>query len=242
MQKPTNPGMNRTGIATSPIDSPALIRAAADGSSDAGLNGALLRAERANYARQASPVGTVPPPASVKGMAKSVLERLRGHTPAVFIDKLGQRLAFERTGVRLYESLLVKLEGADPQPGGPSREAIELIRAEEHSHVAILTEAIAYLGADPTAMTPGADVTGVASLGWVQVMSDPRTTLNQCLDVMLAVELADADGWMILIELASSLGFDDLAERFTEVSAREEEHAFKMRDWVIRAIVGEAGV
>lgn len=239
MQKPTDTGTNRTGIATSPLDSPELIRGA-QAAGDGDLDGATLRAERATYARHASPVGTVPPPASVKGMAKTVLEKLKGHKPTVFIDKLGQRLAYERTGVRLYEALLVKREGADPHPGGPTREELEEIRAEEHQHVTILREAMEYLGADPTAMTPCADIMGVASLGWIQVLSDPRTTLNQCMDVMLAVELADVDGWLVLVELANSLGFDDLAKKFALANDHEEEHARKMRSWVLRAVLGEA--
>jgi hypothetical protein len=48
----------------------------------------------------------VPPPTSMKGMAKSALQALKGEKATVLIDKLAERLAFERTGTRLYETLI----------------------------------------------------------------------------------------------------------------------------------------
>jgi rubrerythrin len=240
MHKPTDTGTNRTGIATSPFDSPELIQGAQAAATGAG-DGAVLRSERVSFARIAEPVGTVPPPASIKGMAKTLLEKVQGHKPTVFIDKLGQRLAYERTGVRLYDALLVKYDAATVHEGGPTRAQLESIRADEHRHLLMVRDAIAYLGADPTAMTPCADVTGVASLGWIQVLSDPRTTLTQCLDLMLAVEVADVEGWTLLTELATSLGFDDLAERFRAANLQEAEHATRMRGWAALAVLGQAG-
>jgi len=112
MHKPTDIGPNRTGIKTSPIDSKRTMQGAAESAGPmTGLDGAALEAERVRWSRDAYPVGTVPPPGSVKGMLKSVLEALEGHKAGVFIDKLGERLAFERTGCRLYDALLAKFEG-----------------------------------------------------------------------------------------------------------------------------------
>jgi rubrerythrin len=174
-------------------------------------------------------------------MAKTLLEKVQGHKPTVFIDKLGQRLAYERTGVRLYDALLAKYDAATVHDGGPTRAELESIRADEHRHMLIVRDAIAHLGADPTAMTPCADVTGVASLGWIQVLSDPRTTLTQCLDLMLAIEVTDVEGWTMLTDLATSLGFDDLAARFRDASLQEATHAMRMRGWASLAVLGQAG-
>jgi hypothetical protein len=242
MQKPTDTGTNRTGIATSPLDSPALIKGAREGGkANGGLDPELLLAERASIARAADPIGTVPPPASLKGVAKTILEKLEGHQPTVFIDKLGQRLAYERTGVRLYEALLAKFDAADVHEGGPTRTEIEEIRNDELVHTLLLRDAIKQLGADPTAMTPCADVTGVAGSGWVQVLCDPRTTLTQCLDVMLGVELYDTASWLLLVDLANQLGFDELAEKFRDAHIDEEAHAVRVRGWVQTAVIGQSG-
>jgi hypothetical protein len=96
--KPTDIGSNRTGIATSPIDSRRLIEAAEQAATAGPLDGKALEGEHVRWARGAGPVGSVPPPGTLKGVAKTVLERLQGHKPTVLIDKLGERLAYERTG------------------------------------------------------------------------------------------------------------------------------------------------
>jgi rubrerythrin len=241
MQKPTDTGINRTGIATSPIDSIRTERAAEQARTAGPLDGAALIAERARWSRDAGPLGTVPPPATIKGLVKVAVEKLRGHKPTVLIDKLGERLAFERTGTRLYEAVIAKLEVADPHPGGPMRVDLEAIRDAEHRHVAVLRDALLELGADPTAMTPGADLVAVSGLGWVQAVTDPRTTLNQCLDVLMLAELADRGGWELLIGLTQQLDFEDLATRFQAALAEEEQHVFRVRGWITTALYGEAG-
>src|SRR5690606_32748783 len=134
---------------------------------------------------------------------------------------------------------IAKLEAAQVHEGGPTRAELEKIRDEEHQHFLLVRDAIRELGADPTAMTPSADVIGVAGSGWVQVLSDPRTTLTQCLDVMMVVEHGDVDGWELLIEMADNLGFDELAERFRAAHLVEEEHAIKVRAWLAVALLGQ---
>jgi rubrerythrin len=241
MPKPTDTGMNRTGIATSPIDSRRTLQGAEEAQTRGPLDGAALIAERVRWASEADPLGTVPPPASLKGVINTTVEKLEGHKPTVFLDKLGERLAFERTGTRLYECVIAKLEAADPHPAGPTRADLEQIRNAEHRHFAMVRDAITQLGADPTAMTPCADLVAVAGLGWVQAIADPRTTLNQCLDVLLIAELADQGGWELLIGLAEQLEFDDLAQQFQTALAEEEQHVLLVRGWITAALLGEAG-
>ena len=67
-----------------------------------------------------------------------------------------------------------------------------------------------------TAQTPCADVSATASMGIVQVLTDPRTTLAQCLNALLTAELTDNAGWELLIDLAEELGHSDMADEFTD--------------------------
>jgi rubrerythrin len=232
--------MNRTGIATSPIDSRRTIEGAEQAQTDSVVDGEALAAERLLWASSAPPIGTMPPPATLKGVIKTAVEKLEGHKPTVFLDKLGERLAFERTGTRLYEAVMVKLEAADPHPSGPSRADLAEIHAAERRHFTVVRDAILQLGADPTAMTPCADLISVAGFGWVQAVSDPRTTLNQCLDVLMIAELADTEGWQLLVELADQLGFDDLGRRFRAAMVEEERHVQRVRSWISASLIGEA--
>jgi hypothetical protein len=112
--KPTEMGMNRTGIATSPVDVKAMIDGANAGAPIAS-DGQAVEQEQLSWAREAGPVGTMPPPASLKNVAKAAVELMKGKKATVLLDLMGERLAFERTGTRLYECLLVKLE---PTPRG----------------------------------------------------------------------------------------------------------------------------
>ena len=146
------------------------------------VDGAAAALMRSTCAREAEPIGTVPPPASLKGAAKTVLKALQGEKASVFIDKLGERLAFERIGARLYEVVLIKAEAYPTWPGGPSREELLEIQRDELSHFGLLQSCIEKLGADPTAMTPSADIAANLSKGIPQVLADPRTDLRQCLE------------------------------------------------------------
>lgn len=242
MKKPTDIGTNRTGVAASPLDARKLVEGAAEGVPQARVDGQALHAVRVAYSADADPVGTAPPPASLKQVATTVVEAFKGHKPTVFLDLLAERLAFERTGTRLYQALVAKLEAADPHPGGPTRDDLLTIREQELAHFHLLSRAIERLGGDPTTVTPGADIVAGSSNGLLQVVTDARTTLNQALKVALMAELADGDGWAMLTNLAERFGQDDLASEFQQALDEEEHHLALVRAWVARSVEGEAGL
>jgi len=235
-------GLNRTGIQTSPIDSKEAIEGAREGlPSTPGTELGILDV-RAVYARESGGLGTVPVPATLKGVLTTAKEMLKGTKPTVFIDKLGERLGFERTGVRLYEAALGKFDVHGTWAGGPSREQLEKIRRDELSHFVLIREAIEALGADPTALTPSADLVAVASKGIPAVLTDPRTNLVQCLEALMVAELTDNAGWELLIELAQGLGQAELVEQFEQALGVEAEHLMQVHRWLIAGVTGEAGV
>lgn len=235
---------NRTGVKASPIDSREAIEAAEVGTPGpmVSTEAAELTAVRLAYSQAAPPVGSMPPPASVKGALKSAVARLKGESANVFLDQLAGRLAFERTGTRIYDALLIKQEAAGTEDGGPSRDDLLQIREEELEHALLLARCIEELGADPTALTPEADIQGVAGQGIVQVLGDPRTTLTQALEAVLIAELTDVDSWQMLVDLAEGLGQDEMAEQFQLALAQEEDHLANVRAWVGAALLSQAGV
>ena len=224
-------GMNRTGIGMSPVDSKVVVEEAERAPITPGSVETLLSA-RAEFAIEAAPLGSVPPPSTVKGVVKTAVEAVKGHAPTVFVDKLAERLAFERTGTRLYEAILVKFDGGASWTGGPTRAELERFHDDELDHFHLIRSAIEELGADPTVMTPSADVMGVASGGLIQVVTDPRTTLPQCLSALLTAELTDNDGWQMLAALARSIGKDEMAERFLQALQQESVHLAHVRRWI----------
>jgi ferritin-like metal-binding protein YciE len=201
---------------------------------------AAIAQVRAEYAQEADPLGTVPPPGSVRGVLATGIAKLTSRHPETLVDKLGERLAFERSGVRLYEAFLVKCRNpAGAKTSIPVAE-VEHLRDGELRHFAMLTEALEMLGADPTCQTPCADASGVMAMGLVQTLADPRTTLAQGLEALLTAELVDNASWELLIQLAEQAGQDELVTRFRAALDEEAEHLVKVRGWLASEVLGEA--
>ncbi|HEY0823975.1 MAG TPA: ferritin-like domain-containing protein [Ramlibacter sp.] len=262
----TNIGMNRTGAKLSPAGTQAMTEAVNELAPPEPIDNAATDAERLVYINEAESVGSVPPPASVKGVLKAGMAKVKGSHPSVFFDKLGERIAFERGGVRLYEALIVKHQAVGqmgqemlppaeevmdfsaegmfllaPVQGERPAETLARIRGEELEHFHMLCQSMEQLGGDPTAMTPCADVQATASMGIVQVLTDPRTTLAQCLNAILTAELTDNAGWELLITLAEDAGEYELAGRFLGALAQEQEHVAVIKGWLTALLSQGAG-
>jgi hypothetical protein len=148
------------------------------------------------------------------------------------MDKLGERLAFEHAGARLYEALLSKQQAHGTFPGGPSADDLRHILEEEYAHGDLLEQAIAALGGDPTALTPSANLAATISAGLPQVLADPRTNLLQSLEAIVVAELADNEGWTALESLVRQAGHDELARGCQEAIEHERDHLRNARRWV----------
>jgi hypothetical protein len=244
MENQVSMGMNRTGAQMAPLNSKDVEEFARSRLGEGSQDGEGFAAVHRAYIEEADRVGSVPVPGTLKGMATTVASKIKGDEPSVLMDKLGERLAFERSGVRLYEALIVKCASvpATAWPKGTEidPETLQSIRDDEETHFRLLTEAMRVLGGDPTAMTPCADIAGVNAAGWLQVITDPRTTIAQALNTMLSVELTDNAGWELLMELAVAAGQKDMAEGFAVAETAERRHLEQMRTWLKGAVMAEA--
>lgn len=241
MKDPTDIGMNRTGIQSSPLHSKTMIQSSAAGTPSTPGDSSMVGKERVSFTKDMPPIGTMPPPGSVKGAVTTVVQALKGEKATVFLDKIGERLAFERTGVRLYEAMLSKLEAFGSWDGGPTEDVLREYLADEMEHFDLLVNTMKQLGGDPTAMTPSADIASVVSQGVPMVLLDARTNLRQCLDALIVAELADNAAWELLSELARGLNQDALANEFDRAAETEAKHLAGVRSWIAAGIRAEAG-
>lgn len=240
----TTTGENRTGAAVAEDGVRAMLEANERWAPTEPIDTTLAEADRSVYVMEADSVGSIPPPVTIQGMLKTGLDKLIGERPEVLMDKIGERLAFERSGTRLYDALILKYEtlaatGEMPElpvpldAGGADVPAtLERIRGEEHAHFLMLSQVMTSMGGDATAQTPCADVAAVASMGLMQVLTDPRTTFAQSLNAILIAELADNAGWELLITLAQDAGESDIAQRFQRAAEEEEEHLVTIKSWL----------
>jgi hypothetical protein len=260
----TTIGMNRTGTAMSPMDVKAMTEAADALSPAQPIDTTAMDAERTTYINDAEALGSIPPPASMKGVLKAGMAKMKGTKPSIFMDKIGERIAFERAGTRLYEAMITKYQAvqgmgqdllppADQLPQGDGMATpvsaagedalttLRRFRGEELEHFRMLCAAMEKMGGDPTAQTPCADVTATASMGIMQVLTDPRTTLAQCLSALLTAELTDNVGWELLAQLAEDAGETEMAGRFLGALSQEQEHLAIVKGWVTQLVTQGAG-
>jgi rubrerythrin len=178
----------------------------------------------------------VPLPGTVTGALNMGLQMLKGDSPQILLDKLGERLAFERTGARLYDALITKCEVMLDGQISMSIDDLMAIRSDEARHFLMLADAIESLGGDPTSQTPSADIVGVESSGLVQVLNDPRTSLAQSLHAIVTAELSDKAGWETLVALADEHELNEMVNDFTMALNDEREHLALVQTWYEEAL------
>lgn len=260
----TTTAENRTGEQACLVGTKAMEEAVQQLSPPSIIDTALADQLRETCAIEAEPLGSIPAPRDARGLPKQGLEKRKGNDPETFVDKMGERIAFERGGVRLYDALMVKYlamvekgillpnaaeclqsmkeESAGIDADETALSTMQRIRSEELAHFQMLCEAVKEMGADPSAQTPCADATAVAAFGLAQVVSDARTTLAQALNAMLTAELTDNAGWELLIQLAEQSGKKKLAERFRLALGEEAEHLRIVRAWHCALVTMADGV
>lgn len=241
MKEQTPMGMNRTGIQMSPLDSNSMQSGMPPSMTPATPGDDTALAEmRGRYITEADPVGSVPVPGTIKGALTTGVSMLTGDQPQLLMDKLGERLAFERTGTRLYDALITKFTALEDSTTSMTLADLQQIRQDEARHFAMIASAIESLGGDPTSQTPCADLVGVESMGLMQVVTDPRTTVAQSLHAILVAEMTDNSGWEMLIALAEDQGQDSLISDFSLALDEERVHLQQVQKWFEEATLGEA--
>lgn len=222
-------GVNLTGFDIHPSEGEKMKSAAEQTGIGRAIAEDALSMPRSRWMKNADPVGSIPVPSEFKGVFKMGSQMMKGVRPQALVDKLGERLAFERSGVRLYDALITKCENSELDI---DVDRLRHFQKEEAEHFKMLEEVMRSIGADPTAVTPGADVMAVASMGLFQVLGDPRTTPLQALEAILVAELTDNDGWELLIQLAKEAGMKEEEKKFRHALLQEEQHLHGIRSMV----------
>jgi bacterioferritin (cytochrome b1) len=161
-------------------------------------------------------------------------------TQQLLPDMLGERLAYERTAVRLYDALIGKFETLQDDSSSMTLADLYQIREDEARHATILAEAIVSLGGDPDARTPGALLAETEASGLVRVVNDPQATMSQALHAMTMAELSDEAGWELLIALAEDARQGTMVADFSLALTEEETHLQRMQQWYEESLLGVA--
>jgi rubrerythrin len=232
MKQSARQGDNRTGIVAAGRLADEMVAATREFPPSSPGTAQAIAAVRVGYAQAGETLDEMSPPVSFVDQAKSATAAVAGGQPTLLMDKLGERLAFEHAGARLYEALLSKHEAYGAFTGGPSADDLLHILHQEYDHADLLERAIKEIGGDPTALTPSANLAAGNSAGLPRVLADPRTNLLQSLEAIVVAELADNECWTALAELAAQAGHDELVGRCREAIEHERDHLRNVRRWI----------
>lgn len=144
------------------------------------------------------------------------------------IDLLNERLAFERAGVTLYDTLLGRLRAsADPEIAGLI-DTVQKHREEEKEHEEWLEEQIRALGGDARAPSEHTVLVQAESEGVERVMRRDESIPHD-FHALLTAELADNAGWDLLVQIADEFGDSKAKKEFKKRLHEEADHLLFVR-------------
>ena len=182
-----------------------------------------------SYVARTDPSMWTPLPGAFVGHARDH-DRATAASAQVLLERMAERLAFERCATRLYEALLARLATGTGESALP-RATLQRFHDDAAAHFEILCEGIESLGGDPLAPAAAGDVVAEQTQTLLQAINDTRVCLRCCVDTMLFAELSDRAGWEALLEIASTSGRDALAQRFQIVLQEKAEHVDRISGW-----------
>jgi rubrerythrin len=153
------------------------------------------------------------------------VRRRQQETESKTIELLSERLAFERTGVKLYDRIVRKIVDARGGDGIADAEEVaeqlEVFRDEEKEHEEWLEDRIRERGSDPNEQTDRSVLVQEESKGIVDVVLESERPLAEMLHALLAAELIDGAGWELLAQIP---GDEELLERCRQYQREEQRH------------------
>jgi bacterioferritin (cytochrome b1) len=140
------------------------------------------------------------------------------------IDALAERLAFERAGEQLYDSIIQKVRSTREPEVQSLLPELEAHRNHEREHKEWLERKIRELGGDPNLDTEYSLLASRESEGIRHVILGGDDSIPHLLHALLTAELADNAGWELLVDLADEVGDHEARHVFRRYLHEEEDH------------------
>lgn len=108
MRQSAPQGDNRTGAVAAGARAEKMLEATREFLPSSPGDAQAMAEVRIEYAQAGDGLGETAPPEGLMSKAKAAVETVSGAQPTLLMDKLGERLAFEHAGARLYEAMISK--------------------------------------------------------------------------------------------------------------------------------------
>jgi ferritin-like metal-binding protein YciE len=160
-------------------------------------------------------------------------ERNRGPV----VDLLSERLAFERSTVRLYDRILETLRGSTEAAARDLHATMLKHRGEEEEAARWLEGRIRELAGDGGAETDLGRLATREARGIEEVADADGADATHLFHALLAVEGVDVAGWELLVELAEGAGDARARHDLERHLRRERQHLAFVRRAIERLAV-----
>jgi bacterioferritin (cytochrome b1) len=159
------------------------------------------------------------------------MKKLAQAHPEKLLDLLNERLKFERTGVKLYDMVLAKLNLCKDQTFTPMIGQIKTVREQEKEHEEWLEDCIRGLGGTAHEETELSELVERESKGVMDVVATDDE-IPHLFHALLTAELVDNNGWKLLLTIADEADDDEARREFRKRAREEEEHLIFIRSVV----------
>jgi bacterioferritin (cytochrome b1) len=171
------------------------------------------------------------------------MKELANYDHTKVVNVLLARLNFERTGVKLYDSIIDKLSLRNDEDAQRVLSTLQEHRDEEKEHEEWLEEQVRSLGGDAHGSSDLSELETRESKGIEEIIIDGDNDIMHNFHALLAAELADNAGWDLLVQLADEAGDREARRQFKKRLHEEEEHLVFVRRVIERlarrSILGE---
>lgn len=159
------------------------------------------------------------------------------------VDLLLERMVFERAILKLYDSVLMKLQSdEDPVVAGMA-EPLETYRDQEYEHAQWLEGQVTALGGDTSAKTDGTALVQTEAKGILEIVLGSDMSISHMFHALLTAELIDNSGWELLLELADDADDEVARSEFQKRAHQEQDHLVFARRAVVafarRLVLGQ---
>lgn len=165
--------------------------------------------------------------------SSSDISKVQQHNTALLLNKLAQRLSYERANVRFYEALIFKSLAAEQ---GVRRivsvDRLRQFRDEDVEHTVLLKTAIETLGADVDMWLPDAVPSQATQITMSKMLTKTHGDILQCLQSVVVFARNDADEWQMLYRLFSSMGLEKMTETFRQAWEEDQQQLTTLSAWV----------
>jgi bacterioferritin (cytochrome b1) len=159
------------------------------------------------------------------------MKKLGERHPDKLLDLLTERLSFERSSVKLYDTAIAKIErSADPGITAVVPQMRQQ-RRQEKEHEEWLEDRIRELGSDAHTETELSELIERESRGVRDVVADDAE-VPHLFHALLTAELVDDSGWKLLVHLADEADDADARRELLSRAREEEQHLIFIRSVV----------